>query len=152
MNLKFPTSFSTSSSTPFPNPLPVHPPPVETLTMWSKLSGAFGRSRSPIEEENAEATRIDVMSSVYEQHPSFSVFHTEDKLTSLQPLSTNLSRSISKKARPSSDALPTTLTPRMIPQMGRNKVCHVEVWTEEGYLYRRLRMRLCNSRFLRFWK
>jgi len=105
MNLKFPTSLSTSSSTPFLNSFPVHPPPLpspspaETLTMWNKLSGAFGRSRSSIEEENVEATRIDVMSSVYEQHPNLSVFHTEDKLTPLQSSSTNLSQSISKKSK-----------------------------------------------------
>ena len=67
--------------------------------MWSKLSGAFGRSRSSLEEENVEATRIDVMSSVYEQHPNLSVFHTEDQLTPLQSSSANPPRSLSKKSK-----------------------------------------------------
>ena len=67
--------------------------------MWNKLSGAFGRSRSSIEQDNAEATRIDVMSSVYEQHPNLSVFHTEDQLTPLPSSSTNPPQSISRKSK-----------------------------------------------------
>ena len=67
--------------------------------MWSKLSGAFGRSRSSIEQENVEATRIDVMSSVYEQHPNLSVFHTDDKHMPLPSSSANPPQSISRKSK-----------------------------------------------------
>ena len=102
MNLKFPTFLLDLSTV----PLSVHPssppspPPTstETSTMWNKLSGAFGRSRSSVEQENLETTRIDVMSSVYEQHPNLSVFHTEDQLTPL-PSSANSSQSISRKTK-----------------------------------------------------
>jgi len=65
--------------------------------MWNKLSGAFGRSRSTIEQENVDPTRIDVMSSVYEQHPNLSVFHAEDQLTPLPSSSANPSQSISRR-------------------------------------------------------
>lgn len=72
--------------------------------MWNKLSGAFGRSRSSIEQENVETTRIDVMSSVYEQHPNLSVFHSQDQLSSS---SLDPPQSISRKSktlfRPSND-------------------------------------------------
>jgi len=67
--------------------------------MWNKLSGAFGRSRSSIDQDNVEATRIDVMSGVYEQHPNLSVFHTEDELTPLPSSSTNPPQSISRKSK-----------------------------------------------------
>ncbi|KAF9649719.1 hypothetical protein BDM02DRAFT_1769060 [Thelephora ganbajun] len=67
--------------------------------MWNKLSGAFGRSRSSIEQENVETTRIDVMSSVYEQHPNLSVFHSDDQLTPLPSSSANLPQSISRKSK-----------------------------------------------------
>jgi len=67
--------------------------------MWNKFSGAFGRSRSSIDQDNGETTRIDVMSSVYEQHPNLSVFHTEDELTPLPSSSANPSQSISRKSK-----------------------------------------------------
>ena len=67
--------------------------------MWNKLSGAFARSRSSIDQENVETTRIDVMSSVYEQHPNLSVFHTEDQLAPLPSSSTNPPQSISRKSK-----------------------------------------------------
>ena len=67
--------------------------------MWSKLSGAFGRSQSSIEQENVETRRIDVMSSVYEQHPNLSVFHPEDQLSPLQSSSANPFQSISRKSK-----------------------------------------------------
>ena len=67
--------------------------------MWNKLSGAFGRSRSSIEQENVDTTRIDVMSSVYEQHPNLSVFHAEDPLAPLSSSSANPTQSIPRKSK-----------------------------------------------------
>jgi hypothetical protein len=67
--------------------------------MWGKLSNAFGRSRSSIEQENIDATRIDVMSGVYEQHPNLSVFHAEDQLAPLPSSSANPPQSISRKSK-----------------------------------------------------
>jgi hypothetical protein len=67
--------------------------------MWNKLTVAFGRSRSSIEQENVDTERIDVMSSVYEQHPNLSVFHTEDQLGPLPSSSVNPPQSISRKSK-----------------------------------------------------
>ena len=67
--------------------------------MWNKLSGAFGRSRSSTEQENVDATRIDVMSSVYEQHPNLSVFHPEDQPAPLSSSPVNPPQSISRKSK-----------------------------------------------------
>jgi len=64
-----------------------------------QISGAFGRSCSSIDQDNGEVTRIDAMSSVYEQHPNLSVSNTEDELTPLPSSSANPSQSISRKSK-----------------------------------------------------
>ena len=102
VNLKFLTflldNFLDAISPPSPRPLVVADVDRD-FKMWNKLSGAFGRSRSSIEQENVDNTRIDVMSSVYEQHPNLSVFHTEDQPGPLLSSSLNPPQSLSRKSK-----------------------------------------------------
>jgi len=79
--------------------VPAAHPSSEVSPMWNKLSGAFGRSCSSIEQDNVKSTRIDMMSSVYEQYPNLSVFHMEDELTPLPSSPANPPQSISRKSK-----------------------------------------------------